>query len=65
MDKIDENIQTLREMGGTEAMRQVRDLEYNGRVDPDEDPIMTDDADEDEEDDRLPSERFYNPRREY
>ena len=81
MDKIAKTIQMLRERGEDEARRQMSDLEYNGRISPDDDPVIdsdgfteSDDDDRpdedgvsltDEEDDRLPSERFYNPRREY
>ena len=72
MDKIARKIQRLRERGEDEARRQMSALEYDGRLDPDEDPIVADedivddpDGEDDpdvEDDDRLPSERFYHPR---
>lgn len=75
MDKIAKTILALRERGEDEARRQMSDLEYNGQISPDDDPIVDKDdlpesdedgfLEDDEEDDRLPSERFYNPRREY
>ena len=58
MDKIAKKIQTLRGRGEDEARRQMIDLEYDGRLDSDEDPIVDDGDVVDDpdcvEDDRLP-----------
>ncbi len=65
MGKIERQIEALRESGSTdpETMRQLHDLEYAGQVQGDDEPVVDEDefADEDPDDDRLPSERFYNP----
>ena len=64
MDSIDKAIEDLKEHGcGDEDMRQLNDLEYHGSVGDDE-PVMEGDdfLADDPDDDRLPSERFYNPR---
>lgn len=63
MDRIDEAIEDLKERGGADAVRQINDLEYHGSVGDDE-PVCDEGVfpDDDPEDDRLPSERFYGTR---
>ena len=62
MDSIDKAIEILKGRGADDV-RQIVDLEYNGTVGDDE-PVADEDGgfpDDDMEDNRLPSERFYHP----